>query len=326
MKIFFDNLYIVLNKEEKRILYFGNLHKGLLTTYKTAYYLESLFNNSGEVNDSFFKEYAIIENDFNKIIQKLIEKKILFENEEDLTNSYFEKQYKNILTKRALSKAYLHVTQRCNLNCFYCYNKKNLNKKTKELSTEDWQGVIKELINKGVNEFVFTGGEPLLRNDLKAIIEFIPKDCKKTILTNGTLLTKEKIELLEFIDSIVISLDSMNEQKNNDNRINSNSYNLIENLKAIPIDYRKKVAIRSVVTKNNVIGLDKVKKFAQELGMNFICSDCLPNSKEELDIFVPSETIDDYIFDINKMISCGAGTSVIAIDCDGSIYPCQSFI
>lgn len=111
---------------------------------------------------------------------------VIIENEKE----YKEKEYKIKDINVNINTVYFHVTQRCNLNCTYCYNKKNLNL-SKELDTKNIIKILNKLKKINVEVVNFTGGEPLLRNDIEEIL----KEAKKLkfnvcLLTNGTLLNK----------------------------------------------------------------------------------------------------------------------------------------
>lgn len=86
----------------------------------------------------------------------------------------------------------------------------------KELDLNDIKKAIKNLKNSGIPQIVYTGGEPLLREDIKQILSFTKKQGMKTILsTNGILLSKEKIEeLKEDVDWISLPLDGPSEEIN----------------------------------------------------------------------------------------------------------------
>jgi len=84
-----------------------------------------------------------------------------------------------------------NITYRCNLQCKYCGWWEN---RASELNTKDIIGLIKELAFLGTKFISFSGGEPLLREDLGDIIDFCKmKGIYVSINSNGTLV-KEKIK------------------------------------------------------------------------------------------------------------------------------------
>ncbi len=81
----------------------------------------------------------------------------------------------------------ISVTNRCNLNCFFCHSEGYLRRKD-ELGPDEIReltSVAKEEL--GIKEVKITGGEPLLRRDICEIIEGM-SDLEVSMTTNGTLL------------------------------------------------------------------------------------------------------------------------------------------
>jgi len=81
----------------------------------------------------------------------------------------------------------LALTYRCNNACSHCYNARARN--YTELTTEKWFFIIDKLWDLGIPHLVFTGGEPTLRDDLPALIEYAEHKGQITGLnTNGRKL------------------------------------------------------------------------------------------------------------------------------------------
>jgi len=84
-----------------------------------------------------------------------------------------------------------------------------------ELPTEKWKNVILQLKDLGINEINFTGGEPLLRNDLSELIGYATSlGIVCGITTNGSLLNKENINGLidKGVKVFTLSIDALNEE------------------------------------------------------------------------------------------------------------------
>ena len=103
-----------------------------------------------------------------------------------------------IETKR-LSELWIYTNNSCNLRCKHCLVSAGEGNKD-SLSATDIMRIVDEAKSLGVRRFYFTGGEPFLRHDILALVNYITKDRELVILTNGTLLTKEKAEKLASID------------------------------------------------------------------------------------------------------------------------------
>lgn len=104
---------------------------------------------------------------------------------------------------RPLPQAFiLELTTRCNNRCGYCYNVWHApefdyaQQCPGEMSTKE----VKETIAKLQDEtplaaIGLSGGEPMLRPDLPEIISFIhARGLQTLLLTNGTLLSEERVE------------------------------------------------------------------------------------------------------------------------------------
>jgi len=91
------------------------------------------------------------------------------------------------------------LTYRCPLRCPYCSNPINLQLSQTELSTEQWQRVFSEAADLGVVQLHLSGGEPVVRKDLPALIRHARQcDLYTNLITGGTLLTEERLQ--EFRD------------------------------------------------------------------------------------------------------------------------------
>ena len=107
---------------------------------------------------------------------------------EEINPSYF---YAKIFSnkRRYPSSGQIELTYRCNLNCVYCFCK-GYKEENKELSTIEWKKIIREIHKEGCFSLIFTGGEPLMRDDfLELYLYAKQKGFIITIFTNGQLLT-----------------------------------------------------------------------------------------------------------------------------------------
>ncbi len=97
------------------------------------------------------------------------------------------------------------ITGRCNLNCRYCKWKHE--RRTRELGTDQVKDLIDQMHEAGVLLVSFTGGEPLVRDDIGQIIRHVKSHgmaCK--LNTNGHLVEK-RLDDLRPLDLLQISVD-----------------------------------------------------------------------------------------------------------------------
>jgi len=105
----------------------------------------------------------------------------------------------------------LSVTPRCPCRCVHCSADRFVRSDRRELTTEELLSVIEQAIDLGVSNVVFTGGEPLVRDDLPQLIRHVDKTrAHAMIFTSGILLTEKKVaELAEAgLDSMNVSIDA----------------------------------------------------------------------------------------------------------------------
>ncbi len=107
--------------------------------------------------------------------------------------------------------AVIEVNQNCNVNCFgCCKTKMNYSKSLSEIKSEV------DLISSQRNlaALSIAGGEPLLYHDLCEVIKYIKqKNIRVILLTNGTLVTLEKLKRMKDagLSRIVFHVDSHQE-------------------------------------------------------------------------------------------------------------------
>src|SRR3989338_1659058 len=117
-----------------------------------------------------------------------------------------------------LSAVYFNPTEKCNLNCSYCYLPEKMRKNGDSMSEERilealeiLKKYFKQTLPKGMlGEIVFHGAEPMLNQKaVFAAIEKYKNDLRFGIQTNATLLDKRAVEFLtNHHMSIGISLDA----------------------------------------------------------------------------------------------------------------------
>ena len=116
----------------------------------------------------------------------------------------------------------LDITHRCNLKCNVCEIRKD--RPIDEFTTQEVKNLINQAISWGVSEFVLSGGEPLVREDIFEILNFVKeKQYHVGILSNGILLTDEFIVrlspyLIANNLSLSISLDALTPEIHDDIR------------------------------------------------------------------------------------------------------------
>jgi MoaA/NifB/PqqE/SkfB family radical SAM enzyme/SAM-dependent methyltransferase len=156
---------------------------------------------------SFFKDY-------------LSKEKVIRFNEQFVLNTHFppypSRAFENFVedfsligeaSERRLFSVTLAVTNRCDYNCWHCYN---AGRSQKDMPLAAIQQIAQKLQDLRVVNVTLTGGEPLLRPDLEKIAASFDERTNLVLNTTGDGLTSERARALRDagIFSIGISLDS----------------------------------------------------------------------------------------------------------------------
>lgn len=110
------------------------------------------------------------------------------------------------------------LTYKCPLQCPYCSNPVDIAKYKDELSTDDWLRVMRQARAMGAAQIGFSGGEPLVRQDLETLIAEARKlGFYSNLITSGVGMDEDRIKAFKAagLDHIQISFQASNEELNN---------------------------------------------------------------------------------------------------------------
>ncbi len=201
------------------------------------------------------------------------------------------------------------LTRACMLACKHCRAKAIRKRNPNELTTEECFTVVDQL-----SEFqpkpliVFTGGDPLMRDDLVDIVEYAyEKGFRTAIAFSGTdRATEEKLEELKEagIARIAISIDGSTAEKHDSFRgVNGTfemSMKIIENAKNVGIPFQ----INTTVTRENIHDLPNIAKLCLEKGaimwdVFFI----VPTGRAKIELMPSPQEFEDvlcWLYDVSR--------------------------
>lgn len=85
-------------------------------------------------------------------------------------------------------KMWIYTNFDCNLRCSYCCVSSGPDVPRRALSLTDVRRLVDEAVGLGFDQVFFTGGEPLLNDDIYDMLAYASARVKTTVLTNGMLL------------------------------------------------------------------------------------------------------------------------------------------
>lgn len=165
-------------------------------------------------------------------------------------------------TLSAPIKAYLTITDICNLKCSHCFGDFG---KGSQLNKTQIKEILDELKSLGICEISITGGEPLCHPDIIEIIEMIvERDFNFQICTNGLMIDDDFIKVLKRFNSRIfrlsISLDGIAEIHNKIRGENTYEKTIV-NIKKLQ-EEKIPFAVNNVM---NNLNIDYIEEFLDNL-------------------------------------------------------------
>jgi len=278
-------------------------------------------------------------------------------NKINLVGSFIRSRVHTYLNENPFHPLFVHFecTYRCNMKCSFC-NVWRKNIFENEATTLEFEKRLVECWDLGCSVTSFTGGEPLLREDIGKLLEFSSKNIGvfTGLVTNGILLDKKIGEISKYTDVLAVSFDVNNKQIFNRTR----GVDAFEKVKK-NIELAKRMGVEidlfSVITKETFEFIDDTIEFAKslELPIHFSSVDNVPrefveiSEAEELKINENSKILkklseekkkykkihfeSDYfkfqsLGGFNRFIKCSSASTTISLKPNASIaLPCPFF-
>ena len=164
-------------------------------------------------------------------------------------------------------------TRTCNLRCRHCYMESDAQKYQGELSTDEAKHFIDDLAAFHVPVLLFSGGEPMIREDFYQLAAYAAeKGVRPTLSTNGTLIDRQAAQRLKDIGVgyVGISLDGLRDV-NDEFRGKSGAYEAamrgIEHCTAVG----QRVGLRFTINQHNFRELERIFDFIEAEGIHRVC-------------------------------------------------------
>ena len=245
------------------------------------------------------------------------------------------------------------LTYRCPLHCVYCSNPVDYTAYGEELATEEWVRVLREGRELGATQLGFSGGEPLVRDDLEVLVaEARRLGYYSNLITSGIGLNERRIAAFKEggLDHIQVSFqDSTREM--NDFLSSTRTFDLKRRIAKLVKQYDYPMVLNVVLHRLNIDHVGQILELAAELeaeyvelantqyyGWAFLNRDLLLPSREQLEraeevtnrfrervgnrmkiYFV----VPDYYENRPKACMNGWGSVFLNLTADGLALPCH---
>lgn len=248
----------------------------------------------------------------------------------------------------------LELTYRCPLKCVWCNNPLDFEDYSKkELSTEEWKRVLHEGRELGALQLGFSGGEPMLRDDLEELVaEAEQLGYYTNLITSGIGLSLERLQALKKAGLKQIQLSLQSASRNlTDELVGARAHDLkLEVARMIKAEGFPMV-LNVPVFRQNIDQVQEILDLAEEIGVDYLefaniqyynwallnREELLPTREQithaEKVVNAARErlgkkmtiyfVIPDYYEDRPKACMNGWGTIHLTIAPDGAALPCQ---
>lgn len=239
--------------------------------------------------------------------------------------------------------AYLHVTQRCDLSCMFCYSEDASRNRLPDPSLQDLLHALDLLASLGTARLVISGGEPFLRDDLAGIAAHARERgfTDISLLTNGLHVTPARLQALAgLVDTIAVAFDGCSADDPAYLRGAQRFDRLVQAVGHVR-DAGFTARILPTLHGRNVGDIPRYQQLAQRLGATLsfslltapmgdlgelALSPCqlhdlaLLSAREQLG--APGGSLGD-AHALSARLSCGAGARTLSVAANGTVFPCH---
>ncbi|MDQ0793328.1 pyrroloquinoline quinone biosynthesis protein PqqE [Streptomyces sp. B1I3] len=164
------------------------------------------------------------------------------------------------------------LTHACPLHCGYCSNPLELTRRSRELTAEHWVDVFRQAADLGVLQTHLSGGEPLLRKDLEAIVTGAEEAGVYTqLVTSGSGLTEDRLRSLTGAGLRSVQLSVQHADPEASDRIaGSRAFAAKETAAALVTEAGLPLGVNAVLHRHNLDAVDGLVELALRWGADRI--------------------------------------------------------
>ena len=166
----------------------------------------------------------------------------------------------------------LELTYRCPLHCVFCYNPTNLKEQVAEIGTDDWLRVLRQARELGAVQLGLSGGEPLVRDDLEALVaEAHALGYYSNLITSGVGLTEQRISALHAagLDHVQLSFQDSTRVMN-DFLSSTRTFDLKSKAAALIKEHGYPMVLNVVLHRLNIDHVEEILEMAEQLGAEYV--------------------------------------------------------
>ena len=164
------------------------------------------------------------------------------------------------------------LTYRCPLHCPFCFNPVDYANDRTELTTEQWFDVMRQARELGAAQLGFSGGEPLLRDDLEDLVgEGRRLGFYTNLITSGIGLTEARLARLKALglDHIQLSFQDSTRAMN-DFLSSTKTFDLKARVARLIKQYDYPMVLNVVLHRFNLDHVERIIDMALDMGVDYL--------------------------------------------------------
>ncbi len=164
------------------------------------------------------------------------------------------------------------LTYKCPLHCTFCYNPVDYTRYGDDLSTHDWLRVLREGRALGAAQLGFSGGEPLMRDDLEILVaEARRLGYYANLITSGIGLTEKRIHAFKEggLDHIQLSFQDSTRELN-DFISHTRTFDLKSKVAQLIKAHDYPMVLNVVLHRLNIDHVEEILRMADEMGAEYV--------------------------------------------------------
>ncbi|MDQ3058046.1 MAG: pyrroloquinoline quinone biosynthesis protein PqqE [Pseudomonadota bacterium] len=164
------------------------------------------------------------------------------------------------------------LTYRCPLHCVFCYNPTQYARLQTEMSTAQWVDVMRQARALGAAQLGFSGGEPMLRDDLEELVqEAHHLGFYTNLITSGVGFTPARAQKLKDagLDHVQLSFQDSTKELN-DFLSHTKTFDLKLKVAKLIKEHDWPMVMNCVLHRHNLPHVDKIIEMAEALGAEFL--------------------------------------------------------
>jgi len=164
------------------------------------------------------------------------------------------------------------VTYKCPLHCVFCYNPVDYTRYGTELSTEDWLRVLRQGRDLGAAQLGFSGGEPLMREDLEIMVaEARRLGYYSNLITSGVGLNEKRIAAFKEggLDHIQLSFQDSTRELN-DFLTSTRTFDLKRKVARLIKQHDYPMVLNCVLHRHNIDHVTQILEMAEAMEAEYV--------------------------------------------------------